>query len=141
MKRTAILGFTVLVIASALAVFSIPWFTIAGGGGTSTNGQYSLTATIGQHDAGGSATNAQYSVTGEFWAATLVQTSGAPFLHISDAAPGFATIWWTPATPGYVLQSTASLSSTNWANAPSGTNNPATVATAGLARFYRIFKP
>jgi hypothetical protein len=52
-------------------------------------------------------------------------------------APGFATIWWTPPTPGLVLQSTDSLSPTNWTNAPSGTNNPATLP----ARCYRLFKP
>ena len=40
--------------ASAIAQpYSIDWFKIAGGGGTSTGGNYSLSGTIGQHDAGG----------------------------------------------------------------------------------------
>jgi hypothetical protein len=53
----------------------------------------------------------------------------------------FATLWRTPPTPGFTLQSTDSLSPTNWLNAPSGTNNPATVPATLPARFYRLFKP
>src|SRR3954465_9453537 len=87
--------------------YSIDWFKVAGGGGTSTGGVYSVSGTIGQHDAGGPLTNGQYSVGGGFWALpTLVQTPGAPTLYITNAAPGFATIWWVPATPGFRLQST-----------------------------------
>ena len=33
--------------------YSIGWYKISGGGGTSSNGQYSVSGTIGQHDAGG----------------------------------------------------------------------------------------
>ena len=131
-----------LTALAAQAQPSIDWFKIAGGGGTSTNGQYSLSGTIGQPDAGGPLTNGQYSVTGGFWALpTLVQTPGAPTLHITNAAPGFATLWWTPPTPGYVLQSTDRLSPTNWVNTPSDTTNPATVPATLPARFYRLFKP
>ena len=39
------------------------------------------------------------------------------------------------------LQFTASLSPTNWVNAPSGTDNPATVPVTLPIRFYRLFKP
>lgn len=126
----------------AQAQYSIDWSKIAGGGGTSTNGQYALSGTIGQPDAGGPFTNGQYSVAGGFWALpTLVQTPGAPTLHITNAAPGFATIWWTPSTPGFTLQSTDSLAPANWGNAPSGTNNPANVPAALPARLYRLTKP
>jgi hypothetical protein len=122
--------------------YAIDWFKIAGGGGTSTGGVCTISGTIGQPDAGGPLTNGQYSVTGGFWALpTLIQTPHAPTLHITNAAPGFATIWWTPLTPGFTLQSTDSLSPTNWVNAPSGTNNPATVPANLPAQFYRLFKP
>jgi len=128
---------------SALAQsYSIDWFKIAGGGGTSTNGQYLLSGSVGQHDAGGPMTNGPYSISGGFWALpTLVQMPGAPTLHITNAAPGFATLWWTPNTPGFTLQSTDSLSPTNWVNAPTGTNNPATVSATLPGRFYRLNKP
>jgi len=56
--------------------------------------------------------------------------------HRALAAPA----WWTPSTPGYTLQSTDSLSPTNWVNAPSGTNNPATVPATLPAGFYRLIK-
>ena len=83
-------------------------------------------------------TNGPCSLVGGFWALpTLAQKPGAPTLHITNAAPGFATIWWTPPTPGFTLQSTDSLSPTNWVNAPSGTNNPATGPATLATRFYR----
>jgi hypothetical protein len=119
--------------------FSIDWHTIDGGGGSSTNGPYSLSGTIGQPDAGGPMTNGQYSVTGGFWALPIaVQTPGAPMLHITNAAPGFATVWWTPATTGYVLQQSDSLSPAAWIDAPSGATNPVTLPVASLAAFYRL---
>jgi hypothetical protein len=134
---------TVAALPLGAQIFSIDWSKIAGGGGTSTNGQYSVSGTIGQPDAGEPLTNGPYWLTGGFWALpTLVQAPSAPTLHITNAAPGFATISWTPTnTPSFTLQSTDSLSPTNWVNAPSGTNNPATVLAPPPARFYRLFKP
>jgi len=45
--------------------YAIDWWTIDGGGGTSTGGVYSVTGTIGQPDAGSTAmTGGAYSVTG-----------------------------------------------------------------------------
>ena len=38
--------------APALCDYSIPWYSIDGGGATSTGGQFSLTGTIGQPDTG-----------------------------------------------------------------------------------------
>ncbi len=122
--------------------YSIDWFKVAGGGGTSTGGVYSVSGTIGQPDAGGPMTNGLYSLVGGFWALpTLVQTPSSPTLRITNAAPGFATLWWTPPTPGFTLQSTDSLSPTNWVNAPSGTNNPTTIAATLLEKYYRLNKP
>jgi hypothetical protein len=122
--------------------YSIDWFKIAGGGGTSTGGVYRVSGTIGQPDAGGPMTNGPYSLTGGFWVLPqAVQTPGAPVLTITPATPGFATVSWSPATPGFVLQETWSLTPGTWTNAPSGTSNPATVPATLPARFYRLFKP
>jgi hypothetical protein len=122
--------------------FSLDWFTIAGGGGTSTGGVYSVSGTIGQPDAGATMTNGQYSVTGGFWVLpTAVQVSGAPTLAIAPATPGQATLSWTPATPGFVLQETWALSPANWTNSPSGATNPVVVPAALPTKFYRLFKP
>ena len=139
-------GFCLLFSAlcfAAFAQYSIDWSTIDGGGGTSTGGVYSVSGTIGQPDAGGPMTNGQYSVTGGFWALPqAVQIEGAPTLTIAPAGAGLAQISWTPATgTNWVLQERLSLSPTAWTNAPSGTNNPATIPATMPTKFYRLHKP
>src|SRR5512144_2054794 len=113
MKTTlALFGAVCVLASSALAQpYSIDWFTIDGGGGTSTGGVYLVSGTIGQPDAGGPMTGGNYSLTGGFWTLpTAVQGTNAPTLTIVPATPGNATISWTPNTPGYVLQETLVLS-------------------------------
>ncbi len=132
----------ILSSSTCQAQYSIDWSTIDGGGGTSTGGVYSVSGTIGQHDAGGPMTNGQYSVTGGFWALpTAIQVTGAPTLTIVPATPGNATISWTPNTPGFVLQETWVLSPANWTNSVSGTTNPIVVPATVPTKFYRLFKP
>lgn len=123
--------------------FSIPWHTIDGGGGTSTGGVYRVTGTIGQPDAGGPMTGGQFSLTGGFWALpTLIQTPGAPTLSITHAAPGWATIWWTPPSgTNWILQESPSLTTDTWTHSPSGWTNPVTVPATWPSKFYRLFKP
>jgi hypothetical protein len=126
---------------SVLAQYSIDWFTIDGGGGTSTGGVYSVSGTIGQPDAGPTMSGGNYSVDGGFWGITAVQTPGAPTLTIVLTASGQATISWTPNTPGFVLQESASLSPAGWTDSPSGATNPITLPTTSPMKFYRLFKP
>jgi hypothetical protein len=145
-----ILGLIVLTCLSVLRAsaqtYSIDWHTIDGGGGTSTGGpmigsNYSVSGTIGQADAGAPLTNGQYSVTGGFWALpTAVQTSGSPTLTIAPAGAGQATIAWSPATPGFVLQEMANLSLA-WTNSLSGATNPIVVPVTVPTKFYRLIKP
>jgi hypothetical protein len=61
----------VLLIASTAvyaqtAGYSLPWWTSDGGGGDSSGGQYSLSATIGQPDAG-ALMGGRYLLNGGFW--------------------------------------------------------------------------
>src|ERR1043165_7927632 len=64
--------------------YAVDWFTIDGGGGTSTGGVYSVSGTIGQPDAGPVLTGGNYALTGGFWSLTAaIQTPGAPTLRIS----------------------------------------------------------
>ncbi len=127
--------------------YAIDWHTIDGGGGTSTGGpmigiNYSLSGTIGQHDAGGPMMGGAYSLTGGFWALPVaVQTLGAPTLTIVPFGAGQARVSWTPNTPGFVLQEALSLAPANWVNSPSGAANPVTVSAAVPAKFYRLHKP
>ena len=146
MKKSIVLPalLAVALAPSALLAqsYSIDWFKIAGGGGTSTGGVYSVSGTVGQHDAGGPMTGGQYSVVGGFWALpTAVQSSKAPTLLIISGAPGFATISWAPATPGFVLQVSPTLTPAAWTDAPSGVTNPTTVPATLPTKFYRLFKP
>ena len=60
----ALLG---VVNASALAGYTLDWWTVDGGGATSSaGGSYSLGGTIGQPDAGTS-TGGTYTLSGGFW--------------------------------------------------------------------------
>lgn len=129
-------------LAANAQPFAIDWHKFAGGGGTSTGAVYSVSGSIGQHDASGPMTNGQYSVTGGFWVLPFaVQSPEAPVLTIAPGVAAQATISWTPNTPGFVLQESASLSPASWTNSPSGASNPVTVPATLPATFYRLFKP
>jgi hypothetical protein len=138
MKKLLLLCITLLPAIGFAQSYSISSFTIDGGGGTSTSAVYSVSGTIGQHDAGPTMTNGQFSIAGGFWVLPqVVFIAGAPTLKVTPAAPGFATISWTPATPGFVLQEASSLSAGLWTNSPSGSTNPVTVPASG-AKFFRL---
>lgn len=65
------LGRVLLAATAATTVsaqeYSIDWFTITGGGGTSTNGGYSLSGTIDQPVAGATMTGGGYTLDSGFW--------------------------------------------------------------------------
>ena len=48
--------------------YTIDWYKISGGGGTSTGATYQVNGTIGQPDAGGAMSGGNYSLTGGFGA-------------------------------------------------------------------------
>jgi len=127
--------------------YSIAWYKIAGGGGSSTNSQYSLSGTIGQQDAGGPMTGGNYSLNGGFWSLFAVQTAGAPLLNIQLAGPNSVVISWPVPDPiAFVLQQNNDLTTTNWANVgivPTVVNgtNTVTVPPALGNMFYRLVNP
>jgi hypothetical protein len=93
--------------------YSIDWYKIAGGGGTSTGGVYSVSGTIGQHDAGGPLTGGSYSLTGGFWSLiSVVQTAGLPNLTITHAGNRVIVSW--PDTGSYTLQQNSNLAGGSW---------------------------
>jgi hypothetical protein len=47
---------------------AINWYTIDGGGGTSTGGNFTLSGTIGQPDAGPVMAGGNFTLSGGFWA-------------------------------------------------------------------------
>lgn len=64
-----------------------------------------------------------------------------PRLMIVPATPGHATISWTPATPGFVLQENVSLEPASWTNSASGATNPVIVPTNLPKQFFRLIQP
>jgi hypothetical protein len=113
--KKLILFFSLLIPTIGFAQpYSIDWYKIAGGGGASSNGQYSVVGTIGQHDAGGMMSGGNYSLTGGFWSLiAVVQTAGAPTLTISHSGNNVIVSWPSPAT-GFVLQQNGNLNTANW---------------------------
>src|ERR1039458_5020715 len=87
---TLVLGFLILHSSFCLQAlgqsYSIDWYKVSGGGGTSTGGVYSASGTMGQPDASGAMTGGTYSLTGGYWAIYAVQTAGGPTLTIAQAA-------------------------------------------------------
>ena len=125
--------------------FVIAWSRMAGGGGTSTNGQYSLSGTIGQHDAGGLMTGGNFSLTGGFWALYAVQTPGAPVLSI-ELTNNAVMVYWPSTSTGWTLQeNTNSISSGAWVDHPfpqdNGTIKFIVVNPPTGNRFYRLKSP
>jgi hypothetical protein len=85
--------------------YSVDWFKISGGGGTSAGGSFSVSGTIGQHDASGAMSGGNYSVTGGFWAlVNVVQTPGAPTLFISHSGNS-VTVYWQNVSGWNLIQS------------------------------------
>jgi hypothetical protein len=125
--------------------YSIDWYKVAGGGGTSTGGTYQVSGTIGQHDAGGPMTGGNYSLTGGFWALiSVVQTPGAPTLYISHSG-NTVTVFWQN-VPGWTLHQNGNLANTNgwslnssWATS-NGTNSLILTSPAGNL-FFRLSNP
>ena len=92
--------------------YSIDWYKVSGGGGTSTGGVYFVSGTIGQHDAGGPMSGGSYSMAGGFWALiSVVQTRGLPNLTITHSGNSVIVSW--PNTGSYTLQQNANLALAN----------------------------
>ena len=146
----ALAAVVLLILNPQLSVFaqsySIDWFKIAGGGGTSTGGIYSVSGTIGPHDAGGPMIGGNYSLTGGFWALYAVQTPGAPSLAIFLTTTNTAVVWWPSPSTGWNLQQSTNLTTTNWVPPvetinDNGTRKYIVVNPPAGNRFYRLTKP
>lgn len=136
-----------LLAVSALAQsYSIDWYTIDGGGGTSTGGVYQVSGTIGQPDAGHMA-GGNFSLDGGFWGIiAAVQTPGAPALRIILSSTNTVVVAWPAPSTGFNLQQNAAVGTTNWIGV---TNNQYTVGGEYQViisppvgnRFYRLKSP
>jgi len=147
MKAAVTLGCLLILIFTgwrlAAQGYSVDWYKIAGGGGTSTNGNYQISGTIGQPDASGALIGGSYSVTGGFWSVlNLVQTAGAPKLLISASGNSVTVFWKT--SGNWNLQANADLKNpSGWATISNGGSpingtNFVTIGISGGNRFFRL---
>jgi hypothetical protein len=127
--------------------YAISWFTVDGGGGTSTGGVYAVTGTIGQPDAGRMA-GGSFALEGGFWGVVgAIQTPGGPLLSVLRTNSNVLVSWPAPAT-GWTLGQTNQLTGLPGAWPPVAfpyvTNAgliSVTVPTTGGHQFFRLQQP
>jgi len=145
--KTKLLIFCLLTSAFCLRAvgqsYTIDWYKISGGGGTSTGATYQVTGTIGQPDAGVAMSGGNYSLTGGFWSLiAVVQTAGLPSLTITHSGGSVIVSW--PNTGSYTLQQNSNLATTGgWSTSgysisiSNGTNSITITSPAGNL-FFRL---
>ena len=117
--------------------YSVDWYTIDGGGGTSTGGAYTLSGTIGQ-PAVGLLTGGSFALEGGFWPGLIVPTPGAPTLYLQWVGAELV-VSWEPAGVGFGLEMSDSLAPASWLPGPAG--NPVAVPPGAATRFFRLKRP
>jgi hypothetical protein len=143
-RFVAALAFLVVAITARAQSYSIDWFTIDGGGGTSTGGVYSVSGTIGQPDAG-ALSGGGYTLAGGFWGIiSAVQSPGAPLLSIERTGSAVRVFWPRPAT-GFVLDQsltvTGAWSQVSFPYTTNTTDISITVSSPVGNKFYRLRLP
>lgn len=148
MKMTKLLAILAWCLATsgAFAQYSIDWYKVSGGGGTSTGGVYSIIGTIGQHDAGGPMSGPGYSLVGGFWSLYALQTPGAPLISILLTHTNTAIVYWPSPSAGFELLQNTNLTTTNWVTPPepvtdNGINKFIIVNPPLGNRYYRLRSP
>lgn len=133
-------------VTSTHAQYSIDWFSIDGGGGTSSGGDYTLIGTIGQADAGPEMIGGDYSLVGGFLSVvTAIQTPGAPELTVTRDGADVIISWPSPST-GWQLEQKAMLSLPTWSTPSETISDDATTKSVRVVaptgnRYYRLSKP
>ena len=145
MKTILLAATLVLTGAAALAQYSVNWFKIAGGGGTSSGGNYTLSGTIGQADAGGTLKGGTFALAGGFLAAALIQEPGGPQLTMINNGNGTLTVRWPSPSAGYLLQQSTDLTPASWTNSTypvsdDGTFRFVTFSPLSARLFFRLKK-
>ena len=144
--RRLIMGLALALPLGVQGQYAIDWFTIDGGGGTSTGGVYSVSGTIGQPDAG-TMSGGNYSLAGGFWGiVSAAQTPSAPLLTIRLTQTNTVVISWPSPSTDFSLREASSLTQLIWTQPPetvtdNGTNKFIIVSPPTGNRFYRLFKP
>jgi len=149
MKRAILIFFGLWVCGTVSQAqnYSIDWFSIDGGGGSSTGGVYSVTGTIGQPDAG-HMSGGNFALDGGFWAIiATVQTPGAPALRVVFTATNTVVVAWPSPSTGFSLQQNPVVNNAvSWSgvtNAPVvvGSEKQVILSPPAGNRFFRLNSP
>jgi hypothetical protein len=136
-----------LLTVAGAADYTLNWWTVDGGGGTSTGGVFTVSGTIGQPDAG-RMSGGTFALEGGFWGViAALQTPGAPTLFVTNQSGVVKVYWLLPATD-WVLERTNRLTGVAgpWPQVPFPyvTNAPyvsISVSPPTGNQFYRLRKP
>jgi hypothetical protein len=148
-RKPLLLGLALLVLSLAklnAQNYSIDWFTIDGGGGTSTGAVYSVSGTIGQPDAG-HLTGGNFTLDGGFWGIiAAVQLPGSPLLRVVLTVTNTVVVTWTAPSTGFSLQENPILNAGAWTAVTNpinvvGSENQVIVSPPTGNRFYRLKYP
>jgi hypothetical protein len=128
--------------------YAINWYSIDGGGGTSTGGNYAVSGTIGQPDVG-VLSGGGYALSGGFWSLLgVIQTSGAPWLSVARTGTNTVVVSWPGPDSGWKLEAVSNVPATPaaWTVLPppytaNGTNLTYVEPVPAGDRFYRLTKP
>ena len=149
MKRLifTVIGGCFLAVSAFAQTYSIDWYSIDGGGGTSTGGVYTISGTIGQADAG-HLSGGNYTIDGGFWAIiAAVQTPGAPSLRVVRTTTNTVVIAWPSPSTGFSLQQNpVANNGAGWlsvTNTPVvvGSENQVIIAPPAGNKFFRLKSP
>lgn len=88
--------------------YSIDWYSIGGGGGTSTGSVYSVSGTIGR-PAVGRSSGGNYTLESGFWSViSVIQTPGGPVLSLETKESNVILSWKDDST-GFRLEQTGAV--------------------------------
>ncbi len=139
------LALGLLTLSLQAQTYSIDWFKVAGGGGTSAGGGYQVSGTIGQADAG-FMNGGDYSLVGGFWSfISVLPVPGVPILTIQRTATNTVLITWPSPSTGFTLQQQTTPTATTWVNVPQvptddGTTKSIVVNPPVGTLYYRLKK-
>lgn len=147
-RTLALAGLLLACVTGAQAqTYSIDWYSIDGGGGTSAGGGFTVTGTIGQPDAG-VMTGGGFTLAGGFWGGVAVQTPGLPYLWVASTPTNTICVWWGMTNLSCTLQSAPNIAAQPvvWTDVTQGcqTNAGSVSYIEGAPkgqRFYRLRRP
>lgn len=143
---SAILLPGITLTAQSQSRYSLAWSRIGGGGGTSANGKFSLSGTIGQYDASGPMIGGAFTLNGGLWAPFSVQATGAPLLRIFRTGANTAVVAWPVSSTSWRLEHCSNPAAPNWSPTGGtlnvvGNENQVTLPSTTGNQFFRLAHP